>query len=278
MKKNILLSSILIVSTIITLNSCKKKTEVDNETQTVVDNALCEQQFISVAPVVNQKGSGSPKQQGFRVNNCGTGTWISPSDTAIDALGAYTFSVIPTFTLDYSSNTCSDNDNITKNGKLYITSTHKWTAIKTLTTSITHTTTIVFDNYTADGVKYEGTVTLIKTGNTVRTIVSNGHCTNAAGSWNIYYNADKTSELLADGSVKVWGTSSGTNREGRGFSTSTSQSNPIVKKPTCKWISSGVIDVTPEGFKVRTVDFGNGDCDNKATYTVNGQTIEFNLN
>ena len=121
MKKNILLSSILIVSTIITLNSCKKKTEVDNETQTVVDNALCEQQFISVAPVVNQKGSGSPKQQGFRVNNCGTGTWISPSDTAIDALGAYTFSVIPTFTLDYSSNTCSDNDNITKNGKLYIT-------------------------------------------------------------------------------------------------------------------------------------------------------------
>lgn len=277
MKKNIILSLVFITSAMITLNSCKKKTEVDNESQSVVDNAICEQQFLSIAPVINEKGSGSPKQQGFRTNACGSGNWISPQDTATDAFGAYTFSIIPTFTLDYSANTCADIDNISKSGKLLITSTHKWSTVKTLTTTVSHTTTIVYNNYVADGIIYEGTVTLIKTDNLIHTIISNGHCTNASNSWNIYYDADKTTEILPAGTVKIWGTSSGTNREGRKFTTSTSQSNPIVKKSDCKFISSGTLELTPEGLKTRTVDFGNGTCDDDATFTVNGSTVSFKL-
>jgi hypothetical protein len=42
-------------------------------------------------------------------------------------------------------------------------------------------------------------------------------------------------------------------------------------------MTSGTVDVTPDGFKTRTVDFGNGACDDDATYTVNGQTISFKL-
>lgn len=288
MKKNIILGSFLIASSLLFFSECKKKTEVDDETQTVVDNAICEQQFITIAPTVNNKGTGSPKQAGFRISAaCDSAAWIFPNttsvpngsivpDTLTDANGAYTFSTTPTFTLDYSPTSCADKDGITKKGKMYITSTHKWSVVKNISPAITHTTTITFDNYMVDGIKYEGTVTLIKTGNKVTTKVANGHC--KTNNWDIYYSTEgKTVELLSDGSIKVWGDSKGTNREGRTFTTSISENTAIIKKPTCKFISSGAISVTPDGFKTRTVDFGSGACDDDATFTVNGQTVSFKL-
>jgi len=37
------------------------------------------------------------------------------------------------------------------------------------------------------------------------------------------------------------------------------------------------LELTPDGFKTRTVDFGDGTLDDKATFTVDGQTISFTM-
>jgi hypothetical protein len=37
------------------------------------------------------------------------------------------------------------------------------------------------------------------------------------------------------------------------------------------------MELTPDGFKTRTVDYGNGVCDDNATFTVNGSTVAFKL-
>ncbi len=45
--------------------------------------------------------------------------------------------------------------------------------------------------------------------------------------------------------------------------------NPLVKAFTCRWISQGTVDIRVND-TVGVLDFGNGDCDNTATVTVNG--------
>jgi hypothetical protein len=42
---------------------------------------------------------------------------------------------------------------------------------------------------------------------------------------------------------------------------------------SCQWrIVSGTIEMNPEGKSTRTIDYGNGNCDNEISVTVNGKT------
>lgn len=285
MKKNSIISSILIVSSIITLNSCKKKTEADSESQSVVDNAICEQQFMAIQPVVNDKGI---QENGIkRTTTCetftilgalGNGT-ITPSandTTDANADGLYDNGPV-TFQINYGTTGCVANDGLSfKTGAINITTAKRWSAFN-------HQITIDLVNYKVNNVTYSGQVRITRTNaNSVTLEVVNGHCTD--GSWNIDYAGTKTltqtgglatPNIEADDIFSITGSSSGKNREGRNFTTSIT--NALIKKSSCKYITSGSLDLTPEGFKTRTVDFGSGTCDDDATYTVNGQTISFKL-
>ena len=117
---------------------------------------------------------------------------------------------------------------------------------------------------------------------TLATEIINGRCSN--GTWQIDYSGVKTMKQIAgystkqDGSDDIYsigGTTTGKNREGRNYTTTIT--NNLVKKSNCKWITSGTLELSPDGFRTRTVDFGNGSCDDDATFTVNGQTISFKL-
>jgi len=80
-------------------------------------------------------------------------------------------------------------------------------------------------------------------------------------------------------SVKdVWrieGNSSGVTREGLAWTAS--YPSALVKKNSCKWVSSGSILVTPQGLAPRTINFGEGTCDNKATLTIEDKTYQIEL-
>ena len=285
MKKSIIISSIIIVSSIITLNSCKKKTEVDNESQSVVDNAICEQQFMSIQPVVNDKGI---TQSGIK-RTTSNETWTilgaintpsvtnpGPNDTTdvLAPIGEYDNGPV-TFQLTYLSNYVG-NDGIGRTGSLNITTLKRWSATN-------NTVTVDLVGFKVNGITYSGTVKITKSNTTSVTVeVINGHCSD--GSWNIDYAGTKTLTqtggqntplIEADDVYSITGNSTGVNREGRAFTTNIT--NALVKKSNCKYISSGSLDLTPDGFKTRTVDFGSGTCDDDATYTVNGQTISFKL-
>jgi hypothetical protein len=135
------------------------------------------------------------------------------------------------------------------------------------------TTTVSFVNYIVDGVVYDGTVIVTKSLNSLTTKVIGGHCTNSA--WNIYYDCDKTLTKNTNGDFTISGTASGTNRDGRKFNTNIL--SPIFKPANFKFITSGTLELTPDGYKTRTVDFGNGSLDNQATFTVDGQTFTFTM-
>lgn len=168
MKKNIVLASILIVSSIITLDSCKKKTEVDTETQSVVDNSICEEQFMSIQPVVNDKGI---QENGIkRINSCETFTIISGDTTDVNGDKIYDNGPV-TFQINYGTVGCTGNDGTVKTGALNITTPNKWSAF---TNSVV---TVDLVNYKVNGVTYSGQIKITKPSALIITCeVVNGHC------------------------------------------------------------------------------------------------------
>jgi len=52
---------------------------------------------------------------------------------------------------------------------------------------------------------------------------------------------------------------------------------PLVKLDDCKFIVEGTIEFRLDGEVVAIIDFGDGQCDNIATKTVDGETHEFKL-
>lgn len=81
--------------------------------------------------------------------------------------------------------------------------------------------------------------------------------------------------ILADDVWRIEGSSSGTTREGVAWTAS--YPSAVVKKASCKWFSSGSVLITPSGDVPRTINFGDGTCDNKATLTIEDKTIDILL-
>jgi hypothetical protein len=52
---------------------------------------------------------------------------------------------------------------------------------------------------------------------------------------------------------------------------------PLRIELACRFIVSGTIEMRPQDRPVRLLDYGNGDCDNVATVTINGETYTIYL-
>jgi len=112
--------------------------------------------------------------------------------------------------------------------------------------------------------------------------VFKGKCVNP--SWSLQWEALRTYTQTAgvgdenpfNDVFSLTGHASGVNREGKSYTVNITQ--PIVKRTSCSWIESGRMDITPEGLNTRTVDFGNGNCDNQASLIIAGNTFTFTMN
>ena len=80
---------------------------------------------------------------------------------------------------------------------------------------------------------------------------------------------------VADDVWRIEGSSSGTTRAGTSWTAS--YPSALVKKNSCQWFSSGSVLVTPLGEVPRTINFGDGTCDNKATLTIGDKITIINL-
>ena len=284
-------SIIFIVLCVFLIASCKKKEKTDDETQSVVDNAICEQEFMQVQPTansraINTKGTGSTAKMAgtYSFTPCDTLKKIS-GDTNW-AMGGH---IDPIYEYDFSACPNINGDGTARSGKYRIRLTGPLKVagskmiIKLINYQINGSITYACDSMIITNIStvFSSTVAgTVPSSYSFRVQVINGVCTSTAG-WTIKYSSDKTISTNTNGThmpfddvITVNGNSSGTNRDGRTFTVNV---NSIVKRANCKWISSGTMELTPDGYKTRTVDYGNGNCDDDATYTVNGQTIAFKL-
>jgi hypothetical protein len=139
-------------------------------------------------------------------------------------------------------------------------------------------------NYTVNGNTISGYRRVTNTGPNASNqptfqIEVNGTIVLADGGGTITWTANRTRTWLEgfntplifnDDVFSVSGGSNGTKASGNTWTNVIN--TPLVHKRSCHQIVSGTMTVTPSNKPVRSIDFGNGTCDNQATVTINGNT------
>lgn len=153
-----------------------------------------------------------------------------------------------------------------------------------------NTTTVELVNYYVNDYHVTGTRTITHELNgsdqhpTALITLTNGSVTSPDNSWTVTRHGTRTREFIAgyntfgDPTDNVYQVSfawEGTNQFGLHVARSTTE--PIVKAYSCDYPSSGVVETTLQNHPTRLLDYGNGNCDNLATVTVNGVTINITL-
>jgi hypothetical protein len=272
--KRILYSALVLFSAAaaLTLNSCKKE-EPDTETQSAVDNSVCEGEFTSRMGVIN---SIAIKEQGVKSMMSGQPTIIiNPADT----LDGFPVTMI----LDYGTGTVDSVDGKVRKGQMICTFSNSWDTIGT-TITVKLNNYYIAKNSSAPWWKYDcDSMMIIHTAaNSFTNNIIGGKCTSS--SWNLEWACTRT--LTQTGGMgdlnpyndvfEFTGNAQGKNREGKKYTVNVTV--PVIKRASCSWITQGRIDLTPEGLATRTVDYGDGTCDDKATLTINGNTFQFTMN
>ncbi|HRG57519.1 MAG TPA: hypothetical protein PK323_01100 [Bacteroidia bacterium] len=277
MKTFKIIFSALLISSLFILSSCKKDRDDLNDTTVASDNEQNEtfsNDVMNIADNAAKTGSAgyrtSEEQEVFDVlSTCATVTHDTISTPRV-------------LIIDFGSSNCLCADGRNRRGKIIVTYTGRYFEIGAIKT-------MNFDNFYRNDNKLEGT----------RTITNNGLDAQGRMNWTINaqnmkitksngkvhtWNSVRTRTMLAGNDTKTWtddvyqitGSASGTNANGINYTANITK--PLHRAMNCRWIDSGTIEITPEGRAVRTVDFGNGNCDDQATVNVRNKTRNITLN
>ena len=195
--------------------------------------------------------------------------------------------------LDFGNVGCTGPDGHFRKGKVITTYTGRLLAPGA-------TATTIFEGFYVDSVKVEGTHKITNSSPAIAIVppprqftvdVIDGKLTKPSGNY-VHWNSHKvinqieglaTPNLPIDDIFKIDGNSRGQVKRGNllvGWESNITES--LYKRFNCRWISKGRIRTvrinTPSNTPwVAVLDFGAGTCDNKATLTINGRTIQITL-
>jgi hypothetical protein len=269
--KKLLLSSVLLLSAVVMINSCKKDNPADTETVTATDNSICENEFMRLLPTVN---SIAIDESG--VHRIGSGNHVTsgcPSVYVPDSLMPYPRHMY----IDYGTGCADPVDGKVRKGQIICEFDRPFDSLGVMIT-------LTFDTFMVGAIKFEGTTTIERLGAaTFRQVVTNGKCSRAGSEpWEILFDATRNITFTSGTNastdpqiITISGTNSGTDRNGNTWTSDIT--TPIVRDLGCTWLTQGVMVVTPAGKSSRTIDFGDGTCNNKATVTIDGNTFEFSM-
>jgi hypothetical protein len=185
-----------------------------------------------------------------------------------------------TLTIDFGTS-CKGKDGRVRSGKIIVTSTTLENfALETVRT---------FDNFYVDGKKFEGSITKSVTLNRtdhskVANVKEDVTITFPDNGGKISRKSDMTREyqlfvlgVPRDNVITSWGSAEVTRKSGITVTKTIDESDPLVFKMDCHQFVSGVITFKTSNNHTMTIDYGNGDCDNKAVVTKDGVTKEVNI-
>ncbi len=249
----------------------------DTETTTSVDNSFAENTSDDVTAVSTQSEdngvAGSPldSSSGIHLGHC------------VNIIRD-TVSVPHKLTIDFGTADCFCFDGKYRRGKILVSYTGHYRD-----SGSTHT--ISFDGYYVNGNHVEGNQTVTNNGHDSAGFLSfsiniSTVITDSLTGKTLTYTSTRTREWVAgydtwglhewsDDIYKITGSASGTNFNGTSFTSTITK--PLVVSLSCRWIEAGTIEFMPDGKLTRTVDFGNGDCNNIATVTIAGISFPITL-
>lgn len=276
MKKVMLkLATGLFVLTLTTaLNSCKKEIDKDDFANQY-DMAMADENFNDVDNIADEAATqGEVSYKTDDANSLLSGCATVTRDTV---------SLPHVTTIDFGTG-CTGVDGRTRKGKIIVTYDGPYRKAST-------TVTITFDNYFVNDNQVTGTKTIVNngpnaSGHLTFTVNVTGQVLLANNGGTISWTANRTREWIAgentpqrdDDVFSITGSASGTCASGDQFTSNII--TPLVRNlsPGCRrHFVSGVTEMQRTGKPTRTIDFGNGACDDQATVTVNGNTKTITL-
>lgn len=293
MKKTLnLFAALVLISGILVMGSCRKA-KLNKETTSSEDDAIAESLFDDVFKVVDESAkdddvnlgkTGIPRDYTFGAN-CATITLAPPNDTAQPS--NYVFPV--ELTVDFGPVNCQGNDGRNRRGKVIATFTGG--RYRDEGTSIS----IKTENYFVDEYQVIGTKTVTNkgrnnAGNLEYSIEVDGKVitpdedeitwvSSRVREWiegenTTFFTIDPETgewmlfEGILDDVYSITGSGHGTNRFGRSYTVTITKA---LRVQFCGWIPEvtvGIVELQPDELKLRSVDFGDGTCDNEATVTI----------
>ncbi|MGZ3941456.1 MAG: hypothetical protein ACXVOH_04825, partial [Bacteroidia bacterium] len=256
--------ALFFLSFVIILSACKKK-EVDNETTSATDFARIQQEFMQIVMAVNERAANEKALGATSVTNfslCPTTTLTG--DTTHDTLGVFTNTTnLPTLSLNYS--VCTGPDGKTRNGgTISVTFSKKYNVVGCIAK-------ITLTGYDVNGASCQGTATLTRnSANTFSFVITDGSfvgskTTKLSGTLSATIN-DNSTVFFSDDSIEFTGSVSGTDQDNKKYTATISQA--LKKRADCAWICQGTASLTPDGLHTRTLNFGNGNCDDIASFVL----------
>ncbi len=266
----------------VAMTACKKDEETQIETTDTSSSeydALAEIIFTDVGNITSE------------AYDLGSGNFKSTDDEA-DIIGECatitldTISVPHILTIDFGEENCLCKDGRYRRGKIITTFTGRYREPGTI---ITHgfEDFYVNDNH-VEGSRIVSNMGFNDDGNMYWTIEVESQITLAPedeteGGNTFGWNSSRVREWIEgidtymkwDDVYLTTGTAEGVRPSGLGWSREIII--PLRKEMSCRFIVSGSIEITPDEKPVRLLDFGNGDCNNIATVTVDGKTHTIHL-
>ncbi|KPK88105.1 MAG: hypothetical protein AMS27_00730 [Bacteroides sp. SM23_62_1] len=185
-------------------------------------------------------------------------------------------------TIDFGTDGCEGPFGVTRKGKIIVTITDRYLKEGSVRT-------ITFNNFYVNEFKIEGTKSvtnegLNKDGLMYFTVELTGgkiitptgkEITREFSHTRTWIEGQLTPRWRWDDKYLIEGEATGVNRFGKTYTRTIT--NPLLFETACRWITSGTIEIQPEDHPLITLDYGNGECDDLATITVNGETKEIKL-
>lgn len=266
----------------ISISSCKKEEPVNDvqDLTSVEESAMAGETFFDAfadlsSLAAENDGLFSVAENGFQIKDAPPAVSNACGEVSISPLN----NTWPkTLTLDFGDGCTVEN--VFRKGKIraIFSDRFKNTGAKI---------TVSFDNFQVNDHKIEGT----------KTITNNGK--NAAGNLNFTVEVSKSkisssdkvisfssvnhiewvvgaeTRIPGDDVFSITGSANGKNSKGKEFAITIVK--PLIKKVACRFIVAGSTDIKSGSHQTRTLDYGSGDCDNKASVTVEGETKEITL-
>lgn len=279
-----ILFGLISFAALLVLSNCKSR-QLNQDATAAEDNNIAEAKWDDVGDQVDGSVELNPNDTIPAWNNCAT--------LRVDTLGS-PFPIL--FTLDFGETECLCDDGRLRKGSII----YELSGFYRMTGTTVKVST---DDYFVDGYKVVGsriTTNLGKNSNDLPEFsiqVSDAEITTPEGE-TITWNCDRTrtwaegSETgfftkdtvnggvlgwagLLDDVYEITGLASGTTRDGRAYTATIT--SPIRVELDCKWITSGEVELKPDELLTRTLNYGDGTCDDAATVTIGRKSYDITL-
>jgi len=277
-RKILLMLTVFLGVSALIFNACKKNDDFSSYTESSADNATAEILFNDVFGQVDDATGAKEEElhgKSGEVKSMVGGGCATVTITPFDLI-----SWPKTISIDFGTENCLGNDGKYRRG-IIVTEITGWYG-DSLTTLTIQPDEFFVNDYKVEGIKTVKNLGHIEGNLTFSIKVQDGIITAPDGKQS-FWETDRTRTwiegestpwpLISDDVYLIAGTANGTTSAGKNYVMETVED--IRVEIACKWIVSGILDVTPEGIATRTLDYGDGECDNLAVVIVNG--VSYNI-